>query len=80
VAGRARRQNVARRYRTSVLTPTFRYHPSIVAQAFGTMGAMFPGRVVLGVGTGEGSTKCLRPASPGRNSRNASLACVNPSR
>jgi coenzyme F420-dependent glucose-6-phosphate dehydrogenase len=39
---------------TSVLTPTFRYHPSIVAQAFGTMGAMFPGRVVLGIGTGEG--------------------------
>src|SRR5580698_5128022 len=38
---------------TSVLTPTFRYHPSIVAQAFGTMGAMFPGRVILGVGTGE---------------------------
>jgi coenzyme F420-dependent glucose-6-phosphate dehydrogenase len=38
---------------TSVLTPTFRYHPSIVAQAFGTLGAMFPGRVILGVGTGE---------------------------
>ena len=38
---------------TSVLTPTFRYHPSIVAQAFGTLGSMFPGRVVLGVGTGE---------------------------
>jgi coenzyme F420-dependent glucose-6-phosphate dehydrogenase len=38
---------------TSVLTPTFRYHPSIVAQAFATLGAMFPGRVVLGVGTGE---------------------------
>jgi coenzyme F420-dependent glucose-6-phosphate dehydrogenase len=38
---------------TSVLTPTFRYHPSIVAQAFGTLGAMCPGRVVLGVGTGE---------------------------
>jgi coenzyme F420-dependent glucose-6-phosphate dehydrogenase len=38
---------------TSVMTPTFRYHPSIVAQAFGTLGAMFPGRVVLGVGTGE---------------------------
>mgnify|MGYP000132262344 CR=1 FL=1 len=38
---------------TSVLTPTFRYHPAIVAQAFGTLGAMFPGRVVLGVGTGE---------------------------
>jgi len=39
---------------TSVLTPTFRYHPSVVAQAFGTLGAMFPGRVVLCVGTGEG--------------------------
>jgi coenzyme F420-dependent glucose-6-phosphate dehydrogenase len=38
---------------TSVLTPTFRYHPAIVAQVFGTLGAMFPGRVVLGVGTGE---------------------------
>jgi coenzyme F420-dependent glucose-6-phosphate dehydrogenase len=38
---------------TSVLTPTFRLHPSVVAHAFGTMGAMFPGRVILGVGTGE---------------------------
>ena len=38
---------------TSVLTPTFRYHPSVVAQAFGTLGAMFPGRVILGIGTGE---------------------------
>ncbi|MCC2655285.1 MAG: 5,10-methylenetetrahydromethanopterin reductase [Panacagrimonas sp.] len=38
---------------TSVLTPTFRYHPSIVAQAFATLGVMFPGRVALGIGTGE---------------------------
>lgn len=38
---------------TSVLTPTFRYHPSIVAQAFATLGAMFPERVILGIGTGE---------------------------
>jgi coenzyme F420-dependent glucose-6-phosphate dehydrogenase len=38
---------------TSVLTPTFRYHPAIVAQAFGTLAVMFPGRIVLGVGTGE---------------------------
>jgi coenzyme F420-dependent glucose-6-phosphate dehydrogenase len=38
---------------TSVLTPTFRYHPSVIAQVFGTLGAMFPDRVVLGVGTGE---------------------------
>lgn len=39
---------------TSVLTPTFRYHPSIVAQAMGTLGAMYPERVAVGVGTGEG--------------------------
>ncbi len=38
---------------TSVVTPTFRYHPAIVAQAAGTLGALFPGRFVLGVGTGE---------------------------
>ena len=38
---------------TSVLTPTFRLHPSVVAHAFGTLGAMFPDRVILGVGTGE---------------------------
>lgn len=38
---------------TSVLTPTFRHHPALVAQSFGTLGAMFPGRMVLGVGTGE---------------------------
>jgi coenzyme F420-dependent glucose-6-phosphate dehydrogenase len=38
---------------TSVLTPTFRYHPAVVAQAFATLGVMFPGRIVLGVGTGE---------------------------
>ena len=38
---------------TSVMTPTFRYHPSIVAQAFGTLACVNPGRVILGVGTGE---------------------------
>jgi len=38
---------------TSVVTPTFRYHPSIVAQAIGTLGELYPGRVLLGVGTGE---------------------------
>jgi coenzyme F420-dependent glucose-6-phosphate dehydrogenase len=38
---------------TSVLTPTFRYHPSVVAHAFGTLGDLYPGRVVLGIGTGE---------------------------
>ena len=38
---------------TSVLTPSFRYHPGIVAQNFATLGCLFPGRVVLGVGSGE---------------------------
>jgi coenzyme F420-dependent glucose-6-phosphate dehydrogenase len=38
---------------TSVVTPTFRYHPSIVAQAMATIACLNPGRVLLGVGTGE---------------------------
>lgn len=38
---------------TSVLTPTLRYHPTVVAQMFATLGALYPGRIVLGVGTGE---------------------------
>ena len=38
---------------TSVLTPTFRYQPAVVAQAFATLGVMYPNRVILGVGTGE---------------------------
>jgi coenzyme F420-dependent glucose-6-phosphate dehydrogenase len=38
---------------TSVLTPTLRYHPGIVAQAFATLGCLYPGRIVLGMGTGE---------------------------
>jgi len=38
---------------TSVLTPTFRYNPAVVAQDFATLGVLYPGRVILGVGTGE---------------------------
>lgn len=38
---------------TSVLTPTFRYNPAVTAQAFATMACLYPGRVFLGVGTGE---------------------------
>jgi coenzyme F420-dependent glucose-6-phosphate dehydrogenase len=38
---------------TSVLTPSFRYNPAVVAQAFATLGCLAPGRVILGVGTGE---------------------------
>ena len=38
---------------TSVMTPTFRYNPAVLAQAFASLGVMYPGRVFLGVGTGE---------------------------
>ena len=38
---------------TSVLTPTFRHNPAVIAQAFATMGLLYPGRIILGVGTGE---------------------------
>jgi coenzyme F420-dependent glucose-6-phosphate dehydrogenase len=38
---------------TSVLTPTMRYQPSVIAQAFATLACLNPGRVFLGVGTGE---------------------------
>jgi coenzyme F420-dependent glucose-6-phosphate dehydrogenase len=38
---------------TSVLTPTMRYEPAIVAQTFATLACLAEGRVFLGVGTGE---------------------------
>lgn len=38
---------------TSVLTPTFRYNPAIIAQAFGTLACLYPNRMLLGIGTGE---------------------------
>jgi coenzyme F420-dependent glucose-6-phosphate dehydrogenase len=36
-----------------VLTPSFRYNPAIVAQAFASLSCLAPGRMILGVGTGE---------------------------
>lgn len=38
---------------TSVMTPTFRYNPAIIAQTFATLACLAPGRIMLGVGTGE---------------------------
>jgi coenzyme F420-dependent glucose-6-phosphate dehydrogenase len=38
---------------TSVMTPTFRYNPAVIAQAFASLGVMYPGRIFLGVGSGE---------------------------
>ena len=61
---------------TSVLTPTMRYHPSIVAQAFGTLGCLAAGRVILGVGTGEALNETPATASewPGAKERRQRLA------
>ena len=49
---------------TSVLTPTMRYHPSIVAQSFATLACLNPGRVFLGVGTGEALNETPATAAP----------------
>jgi len=38
---------------TGVTCPIYRYHPLEVAHAFASLGVLFPGRVFLGVGTGE---------------------------
>jgi coenzyme F420-dependent glucose-6-phosphate dehydrogenase len=35
------------------MTPTFRYNPAVLAQAFATLGSLYPDRIFLGVGTGE---------------------------
>lgn len=49
VAERTKRVQIG----TSVLTPTFRYNPAVIAQAFATMSLLSGGRVILGVGSGE---------------------------
>jgi coenzyme F420-dependent glucose-6-phosphate dehydrogenase len=61
---------------TSVLTPTLRYHPTVVAQAFATLGLLAPGRVFLGVGTGEAmnETPATGQEFPGRKERRMRLA------
>jgi coenzyme F420-dependent glucose-6-phosphate dehydrogenase len=61
---------------TSVLTPTLRYHPSVIAQAFATLGCLTPGRVFLGVGTGEAmnETPVTGGGFPGRKERRLRLA------
>jgi coenzyme F420-dependent glucose-6-phosphate dehydrogenase len=49
LAERTRRARIG----TSVTTPTFRYHPSIVAQAAATLALLSDNRFFLGVGSGE---------------------------
>jgi TAT-translocated FGD2 family F420-dependent dehydrogenase len=38
---------------TSVTCPTMRYNPAVVAEAFATLSHLYPGRVFLGLGSGE---------------------------
>ena len=49
---------------TSVLTPTFRYHPSLVAQAFGTLGVILRRSRALARDRLEGwkQARCLWPS------------------
>jgi coenzyme F420-dependent glucose-6-phosphate dehydrogenase len=49
---------------TSVLTPTMRYHPSIVAQSFATLARLARGPVFLGVGTGEAMNETPATGAP----------------
>jgi TAT-translocated FGD2 family F420-dependent dehydrogenase len=53
-------------YGTGVTCPLYRHHPSQVAQAFASLGILTPGRVFLGVGTGEALNEL---ASTGRFGR-----------
>ena len=61
---------------TSVLTPTMRYQPAIVAQAFATLACLNPRRVFLGVGTGESlnETPVTGGEWPGAKERRQRLA------
>jgi coenzyme F420-dependent glucose-6-phosphate dehydrogenase len=61
---------------TSVLTPTLRYHPSVVAHAFATLACLNPGRIFLGVGTGESmnETPATGAEWPGARERRLRLA------
>jgi G6PDH family F420-dependent oxidoreductase len=38
---------------TTVTCPTMRYNPAVVAEAFASLSHLYPGRVFLGVGSGE---------------------------
>ena len=38
---------------TGVTAPIYRYHPAIIAQAFASLDMLYPGRIGLGLGSGE---------------------------
>jgi coenzyme F420-dependent glucose-6-phosphate dehydrogenase len=74
--GAAGEATATARLGTSVLTPTLRYQPAVIAQAFATLGQLFPGRVFLGVGTGEAMNETPVTATewPGAKERRLRLA------
>src|SRR3954465_13262300 len=37
----------------TVTCPTFRYNPAVVAEAFASLSLLYPGRIFLGIGSGE---------------------------
>jgi len=62
-----------------VNAPGQRYHPAIVAQALGTLGAMFPGRIWAALGSGEASNERITgDVWPPKDVRDARLReCVD---
>lgn len=62
-----------------VNAPGQRYHPAVIAQAIGTLGAMFPGRFWAALGTGENSNEHITgDAWPRKDVRTARLReCVD---
>jgi coenzyme F420-dependent glucose-6-phosphate dehydrogenase len=38
---------------TGVTAPVYRYHPAVIAQAFASLDVLYPGRIGLGLGSGE---------------------------
>ncbi|MBX7268014.1 TIGR03885 family FMN-dependent LLM class oxidoreductase [Micromonospora sp. Llam7] len=61
-----------------VNAPGQRYHPAIIAQAIGTLGAMYPGRFWAALGSGEAANEHITgEAWPNKDVRNARLReCV----
>ncbi|MFI0794587.1 TIGR03885 family FMN-dependent LLM class oxidoreductase [Micromonospora rubida] len=62
-----------------VNAPGQRYHPAIIAQAIGTLGAMYPGRFWAALGTGEASNEHITGDTwPRKDVRTARLReCVD---
>jgi coenzyme F420-dependent glucose-6-phosphate dehydrogenase len=63
----------------TVNAPGYRYHPAIIAQAAATLGAMYPGRFWLAVGSGEALNESITGQRwPAKDERRARLReCVD---